>query len=725
VRAKGAAALGAVLALAALRFREFLAGGLFEFRDAGYFFRPLRHVIALALRAGEFPAWNDWASSGRALAADPNGAVFWPLTPLLVVVTPDALVLLHVALCLTLFFAALRWAGVGVLASAAGTAVLLFSGVFQTLPVFFTTLASAAPLPLAVVALGGDWPGERRAGARRAAVGGLALGLSFLGGEPMIAATGAAAAAILVAVRSLRSPRRLPWAGAAFVLAAGLAAVQLLPAFGELARSARSASLRPEDGALFWSVRPSRLLTLLEPRLTGDPFAERADLFWGAGTFDAGNPYFYDVAVGLVPLLLAAAASATRKGRGALLLAGAGAFLSFGRFLPGYASTLGRLSFVRYPEKWWVVVTFALAAAAAAGVDALLGADRTERDRTADRLAWAGAVAAGLLVPAAALAAIRPGALRRLLWSLGLGEGPTPETTVAASLTPLLAVAAGSALLIALLAGRVRSGRMRGTALAMVAAGLFLLDAPRRVAGQCPAGDPVALLAGDPALEAVRARMPMGRFYDDGADDLRTALRRAAERGAADPLRPTRGVFFGIRYAGENDVDRMTPSASVEWARALARLPWGGEKAAILAGANVSVLRTAAPAPDPPGARELLRSGGDRIVAIDPVRPEFFAGGRTVEVLERRPGRSLLRVAAGVGARLQVARTFDPSWKVTVAGVGATLVPDGPFGAVDLPASEVLVDLRYDNPRIRTGVAISVLSLAIVAGLEFVRGRRS
>ena len=150
----------------------------------------------------------------------------------------------------------------------------------------------------------------------------------------------------------------------------GLAAIQILPAALEMARSARGAGMRPEHGALFWSVRPARVLTLLEPRLTGDPAGDAAS-FWGSATFDAGSPYFEDLALGLVPLLFAAAAWRDRRGRAALLLAGAGAGLSFGRFLPGYSFLAAALPVVRYPEKWWLLVTFALAAAAAVGVEAV------------------------------------------------------------------------------------------------------------------------------------------------------------------------------------------------------------------------------------------------------------------------------------------------------------------------------------------------------------------
>ena len=129
--------------------------------------------------------------------------------------------------------------------------------------------------------------------------------------------------------------RAVPAAAGALALGLALAAVQVLPAAAEVARSARASEMRPEHGALFWSVRPSRVLTLLEPRLTGDA---AQGPHWGAATFDASGPYFDDLALGVLPLLFAAAAWRDRRGRAALLVAGGAAVLSFGRFLPGYGA---------------------------------------------------------------------------------------------------------------------------------------------------------------------------------------------------------------------------------------------------------------------------------------------------------------------------------------------------------------------------------------------------
>ncbi len=77
---RAAAAPAAVLALAALRFSDYVLGGSVSFRDAGFFFVPWRVLTGRLLSDGSFPVWNPWASSGRALAADPNAAVFWPPT---------------------------------------------------------------------------------------------------------------------------------------------------------------------------------------------------------------------------------------------------------------------------------------------------------------------------------------------------------------------------------------------------------------------------------------------------------------------------------------------------------------------------------------------------------------------------------------------------------------------------------------------------------------------
>ncbi|HTS01705.1 MAG TPA: hypothetical protein VMN04_04225, partial [Thermoanaerobaculia bacterium] len=624
-RLSTAAALAVVLLAFGARFRDFLLGGTLYRRDAGFFFVPWRSVLERLLRAGEWPLWNDFMSGGRPLAADPNGAVFWPLSPLVLLVSPTGLALADVALLLAVFFAALRRLGLSAASAAAGTLVLLFSGVFQSLPGFLTTCAAAAPLPLAFAELSGLASEASPARRRAAATAALAFGLSLLGGEPAITLT-AGVAFLALALAGARGGRAALGGAGALALGLGLAAVQVLPAGAELARSARGAGLRAEHGALFWSVRPARILTLLEPRLTGDPVAGP---FWGAGASDAGSPYFDDIALGILPLLFAAAASRDRRGRAALAVAGGAAVFSFGRFLPGYGLVAKALPFVRYPEKWWVLATLALSAAAAIGVECVFFGEDETRERSRGVLLRTAGVMATLCGALLGLCFGAEEFLRRVLWTLGLGAGSASGADVARVLRMPLLSATVSLLVCAAVAGR--SGALfnfeEKRRFPIVAGGLlallFLADASRRVAGTCPAGPRDLYRRESPDVALVREQAADGRFYDDGADDPATAGRRARAAGGLDPLRPETGAVFGIRYAGENDVDRMTSAESFRWASALAALPWGEEKARALRAAGVSVVRTAAPGPDPVATEEIGRSGPDRFVRIEGARPEF------------------------------------------------------------------------------------------------------
>ena len=741
----------ALLAAAALRYHDYLLGGSVVGRDAAFFFVPLREVVSRLLAAGELPLWNDASGAGRALAANPNAAVFWPGTWLVPLLGTTGLFLLQVALALLLAYAALRALGISRAASCAGGLVLLFSGVFQTVPLLFTTVASAAPIPVALVALGTLDPADPRGARRRAALAGLALGLSFLGGEPVVAATGAAGAAYLAAGRAFldgrsgagaAARRRLAALAGAGLLAAGVAAVQLVPTAGELSRSARAESMRAEEGALFWSVRPARLLTLLEPRLTGDPRAEDEGDWWGAETFDAGNPYFQDLALGLLPLALAAVSLRDPRGRAALSLAGVAALLSFGRFLPPVGALLGAFPVLRYPEKWWILATLGIAAAAAVGLDRL-----RDDPGAPSHLSRAAALLAALLAVPALLSVVAPRALAALLRDAGLAGPDVVPERAAALLTPLLIVGLLSTALLALLPRLVRTGRLPPRGAAAAGAVLFLVDASLRVTGSAPAG-PRGYWAAPPAeARSALAAAGNGRFFVDGADDVPRATALARERDGLDPLRPATAAAWGLRYGGDNDVDRMSPSEAVAFTAALSRMPWGEEKLRLLRTIGVTAARTDAPGPDPPGVRETARFGRARIVAIDGARPEHvfvrsarfapagllapaladplaetvlegtgapasFGEGRAT-LLERTGSRRRLRVDVGPpGGLLVVARAGHPSWKARVDGRPVeSLRADGFLTALRIPPGRHEVVLAYEDGRIAAGAAATLLSL--------------
>jgi len=708
-----------VFAAAALRFAPFLTGGTIYRRDAGFFFVPWRLVLARLFGSGEMPVWNEWMSAGRPFAADPNAAVFWPLSPLLLVLSPTALALLSIFLVLAVFFLSLRRLGLPPQACAAGTLVLLFSGVFQSLPVYVTTCAAVLPLPFALAEAPRLASSDAASRGRARAFAALAFGLSALGGEPAVTLMGAA---VFFAVAALGAGQTRGRAMAGAVLAlglgAGLAAVQICPAVLELSRSGRGVEMRPEHGALFRSVRPSRVLTLLEPRLTGDPQGDVASN-WGAGTFDAKSPYFEDLALGLIPLLFVVSAWRDTRGRAAVLLAIGGTVLSFGRFLPGAAFLAAALPVFRYPEKWWLLVTFALAAAAAVGVDAVFFGEADARARARMLLLKTAMVMA---VVCGALLALATGAedlLRKGIWAVGLGAGDSSGAAVAGILRTPLLMATATLLVCAGALFTFREKRRYTLLLGSILGILFLADAARRVVGTCPAGSPDLYRRETPEVALVRAQAGAGRFYDDGADDASTVARRTREAGGLDPLLPAVGVAFGIRYAGENDVDRMTAATSVRFARTLAGLRWGDEKVARLRTLGVTLVRTAEAPPDPPGVVEIGRFGEDRILRVEGTRAEFSLlprGAGTVTVEERRAGRVRLRVRVGLPAAvLSVARTFDPNWHARLDGADLAVRPsDGYLMAANVPGGDHEIALAYENPSFFAGGALSFASLLAV-----------
>ena len=249
---------------------------------------------------------------------------------------------------------------------------------------------------------------------------------------------------------------------------------------------------------------------------------------------------------------------------------------------------------------------------------------------------------------------------------------------------------------------------------------LFFADAARRVAGTCPAGPPDLYAKETPAVALVKKEAGHGRFYDDGADDAPTVARRTREAGGLDLLRPATGVAFGIRYAGENDVDRMTAAASVRFARQTAGLAWGEEKVARLRRLGVAIVRTPAAPPDPAGVVEVGRFGEDRILRIEGAREEFAllpTGGGRVTVRERGANLTRLKVHVALPAAvLAVSRTFDPNWRARLDGKELALRPaDGFLTAADVPKGDHEIVLRYENPAFGAGGALSLASLLAVA----------
>jgi len=192
---------------------------VFTLRDHSDYFQPLRFFTAEELRAGRLPLWNPYSASGEPWLANPQTGVFYPPAWMFVVLPFETAYMLFLLFHLVL----LGWSAyllfarrVSAGAAMVGTVALMFSGPVLSLLDVNNNLATLAWIPLAL------WCAAERAPIR----GGFVLALSFLAGEPFLAAVGA-----LMYVIVSRKPRDIfVAAGVAF----GTSAIQLFPFVSEI-----------------------------------------------------------------------------------------------------------------------------------------------------------------------------------------------------------------------------------------------------------------------------------------------------------------------------------------------------------------------------------------------------------------------------------------------------------------------------------------------------------
>lgn len=357
-------AFGVVLiaAVAAMLFvAPLFRGEVFTQRDHSDYFQPLRWHTAQQLRAGELPLWNPYSAAGERWLANPQTGVFYPPTWLFVVLPFPTAYMLH--LLLHLFI--LGWGMYALMsqmvsreaALVAAVAVVLGGPTLSLLDVQ-NNLMTFAWIPWA--ALMGI--------ARRPVAGGVVLALSFLAGEPFLAAVAAFffVAATFAAGRDGERARLASKAVAvckAGVVAAGLSAIQLLP-FIELVRGSDRAAGLSAELISHESMRPSEWLrAAMPPKAMFDPGASQHFIlvvYVGAAV----------VGLSLLSLFVARRRKATW---GWLAVLAAAVIVAGGKFVPlaGEAMAAAPVTLFRYPARVVPIGALALAALAAIGWDVI------------------------------------------------------------------------------------------------------------------------------------------------------------------------------------------------------------------------------------------------------------------------------------------------------------------------------------------------------------------
>ncbi|MFQ6101589.1 MAG: YfhO family protein [Anaerolineae bacterium] len=297
-----------------LLWRPLFAGEAFFWGTPLLQFIPWQRMAATMWRGGHLPLWNPLLGCGAPLAANYQAGAFYPLNLLYLLLPAEVALSWTIAFHLTLagwgMYGWCRAVGLDRLPALLGALSLSGSGFLVARVALFPSIAFTFPW-LAVWL----WRAELLVQRRRLSDVlwlGFALGLGLLAGHAQTAFYGGVLLVAYLAFRTIQEARgrgagsntqyaihNTLLVGLAFILGAGLAAVQLLPTAELMNLSQRSTGVDYGFG-MTYSLWPWRLITFFAPDFFGNP--GRGD-YWGYATYweDAGY-------VGLLPLLLAIAA---------------------------------------------------------------------------------------------------------------------------------------------------------------------------------------------------------------------------------------------------------------------------------------------------------------------------------------------------------------------------------------------------------------------------------
>jgi hypothetical protein len=705
-----------------------------DFTDQYY---PLQLFAARELAAGRLPAWDPYINGGQPGLADIQTGFFYPLNLLSNLLLAllglpfglgvlNAMVIVHFSLASLFTYLLVRHLArrVGAripAARAAGAVAALaftYSGYLTSFPVQqITILETAIWLPLVLFFLDRAFGGPRPLA--QIVLAGLALACALLAGHPqtaMVLAYTALAYGLFLALGARPpAPRsraeRLLSLVPIFAIGLAVAAVQLAPTLGFIARSTRAGLAYATVSGGF---SPSEMTHLLYPGYFG------------------GSPQY----VGILPPILAVAAllvaPARRRvvfwialGLVALVLSlGGNAFLYDVAYLlaPGFAA-------VRNQERIIYLFSFAVSVLAGYGVLALMQplprlARRGFR-HLARGLAWACGVFAALT------ALFYFGYLQGLQSGIevNLFEGVLRHQAL------LLLILGGSAVLFALRwTGRARRRGLIALALGLVWLNLFTVNWLYNQVAPQPGQESglVAFLRAQPGIFRISSAGLLPGGANAGIlyqiDDItgNTPLRLDAFQQFEDRLGSwRRWQLLNVEYVlsrrdldgpglervheeGDVKVYRVGDPLPRAWVVYNTRIAADDEAFGLLDAADFDPRATAVLPPE--SAALALPAGG--------------GPGSAALVLASAPGRLVLQVSSAADGLLVVSQPFYPGWQARVDGARVPLYRlDVLLQGLPLGAGDHRVELSYHLPLWPAWLSLIAL-LACLAALVWVRSRR-
>lgn len=714
-------------------------------------FYPWRSFAVSEYLSGSVPLWNPYAGFGMPLAANLQSGVFYPLNAVYLVLPIERAqtvsLVLHVIIAGLTAYGMCRSLGCSRLAAATGGVTFMFSGFVVAQGNFHNITSVLAWLPAIIWAVNAV-VGASGARDRARAVGALAGATALLltGGFIQYAYYGLVAAGVFGAARlwpwlpqwRATVTRGRPLA-AAVALGMGLAAVQLGPTLELTLHSVRRAGLGFDD-ATSASLWPGLLLTTVLPGL----FGSQATNDWRA----PGTPYEGVLFLGALPLI--AALLARRSGLPNLRvfagLAAAGLFLALGKHNPLFPMLFDwvpGLSLFHAPARFALWYLLGMTVLTAMGVHAV------QAGLVSVRRPGSLALAAGL--PLAVLGA-----------SLGVWGSASPWlATAGTALTGGgLWLAGAGALLLA-------RPRLSGNTWGLAAAGYAALNLYVLGHGLTPGTDAKVYTAPLPAeLRRLQALAGLDRTWTSDAGYIAaqqfylnfsgfwiTEADRLLEM--RDRMLPNYGTALGIHEVHNYDplkLSRPTMLQGVVQANGFPAplldlmgvryLPEGNGvrlrglvNRAVLGAPTFLERTTALPrAFVVPGAVR-VSSAGDALTAVttegfdlqrsavlEMPQSGFYRrseGFRPAIIREYAHQRLVVAADGGSGGGVLVLTdAYYPGWRATVDGADATIYPANyAFRGVLLPPGQHVVEFTYQPMSFAAGLAVTGISLLLLAGL--------
>lgn len=727
-------AIALLLALLAIAYADILfLGRGFYVSDVGVYHYPMKHVVREAVRSGEFPYWNRLYSGGAPLAANPAYELFYP-PQWLVYVLPfhfgvQLHILLHFAIAMAGMFLLLRRLGISIAAAAFGSIAFVFCGSYASLSSKLPILFSISWLPLALWLLMRFI--ESRTAARLLSLAAV-LAMQWVLGEPTAAIQTWAIIGGYSLLRILRNSKRVDELkriaailGMAIAASLLLAAVQLLPAIDFVRDTVRTKTFDFRVVAN-WSTPPVRLVELILPSVLRHVTAANGNVLITTIYPFRADAYLTEIYAGLLIILLAlAGVFAGVRGRWLFLgTTAASVIVAMGEHTPllRLLYDSGLFSAVRFPEKFILTAAFALAIWGAIVFDRILDGDRRV-------IRWASGLAIvwlSILLPLNfddrryfAINCIRAAVVAAWLWMM------RTRRTNAMALAGVVLLAAD------LWYGTLNAVPRAPREFFDPPPALAAVDASQpyrifnEVAWQGWEGDPLVnqlfnvppgpglwwLMRNSafPEIPAMRG-LPLAMEDDidltslTNSDDFREAFKAARSTHLPDadaPYARMSNVGWRIRLRPVTgsllpDVTKVIPVEIVPVPR-VERYSFAGRLER---------------APDAGGFRYAVeRNAADATVAYIAAEPFATAPARMTRVRETANTATVDVTAAG-RAFLVASVTGHRYWSATIDGHPAPLIATNlAYQGLTVPAGTHTIAMRYRNPLIPIGAAVSVITL--------------